>query len=96
MRKNAARRAESGPFQYGGPEQHVKVHDVLADEMVDLCVIARAPVFVEVEIVAAIAQIAEARGITHRCIQPHVEVLVIGAGNAKSEVGCVPGYVPVP
>ena len=79
--------AEPGALQHGRPEQGMKVHDVLADEVEHLGVVTGSPVVVEIEIGAAFAEMSETRRVADWCVQPDVEVLVLGTRNTEPEVG---------
>ena len=86
--------AEARGLKHGGPEQRVEIDDVLADEVMQFGAGVGVPEGVEVEVVAGVRQILEARHVADRRVHPDVEVLVLGAGNEKAEVGGVPGDVP--
>src|SRR5690606_31262852 len=86
--------AEARAAEHGGPEQRVEVHDVLADEVVELRVAVRAPVLVEVEADAP-AEIQEACHVADRRIEPDVEELTRLAGDLEAEIGRVARDVPV-
>ena len=95
MRKNAVRLPETGTLQHSRPEKRVEVDDVLADKMIDLRVVSGHPVLIEIEVISPVTQIQEAGHVSHRRIEPHVEVLVRGTRNQESEIGCVPRKIPV-
>ena len=82
-------------MQYRRPEQRVKVHDVLADEVIELGVVSGAPVFVKAQVIALVTEVQETRGISDRGIQPDIEILVLGAGDLKTKVGSVARDIPV-
>ncbi len=73
----------------------MEIHDVLADEVIHLGVAAGPPVLVELEVVAPLAQVHEARHVAHRGVEPDIKVLVVGPRNAEAEVGRVARDVPV-
>jgi len=80
-------------MQHRRPEQRVEVDDVLADE-VDLLGVRRLQEAFEVD--AALRAVAlEARQITDRRVEPHVEVLARRVRDRDAEVGRVAGDVPV-
>ena len=92
---DAIGQGEPRRLDHRGPEEGVEVRDVLADEMVDLGIMAGAPVLVEIEIVTPVAKVFEARGIADWRVEPDIEILVIGAWNLEAKVGFVAGDVPV-
>ena len=96
--EHAGWRAKSGVCEFCGPEQGVEVEDVLADEVVQLCLGVGLPVFVEVQ-AGLVAQVLEAAHVADRRIQPDVVVLAGGfaiiAGNLEAEVRRVARNVPV-
>ena len=85
----------SGATQHCGPEQGMKIHDVLADEVIHLGIAASFPVVVKVQAIVAVAKILEARHVSNRRIQPYIKVLVFSPRNPKSEVWFVTRYIPI-
>ena len=73
----------------------MKIHDVLANEMIQLGVMPGTPVLVEVEVVPTVTKVFEACGVADRGVQPYVKIFVVGAGNPETEVRCISGYIPV-
>ena len=63
--------------------------------MVQLRVMTGPPVLIEVEIVTSVAEIPETRGVADRRIKPDVEILVVGARNAKAEIRRITRNIPV-
>jgi len=74
----------------------VKVHDVLADKVVDLGITVLAPVIVKVQAAIAITEILKARDVTDRRVQPDIEVLVLGSRDLKTEIRRITRDVPIP
>ena len=92
---DAGRGSIVGPMQHGWPEQTVEVDDVFANEVVNFALALFVPVFVKVQILAALAQVLKRGHITDGGIQPDVEVFARLAGNFKAEVGRIAGDIPV-
>ena len=86
MCEHAGWRSKACSLQNGRPEQGVKVHDVLADKMVDLGITVFAPVIVKIQAAVTITQVPEARYVADRCIQPDIEVLVVCPRNLKPKI----------
>ncbi len=72
----------------------MKIDDVLADEMIELCIGVGKPVTVEVQALA-IAEIFKAGHIADRGVDPDVEILARCIGDFESEVGRVTTDIPL-
>ena len=82
-------------FQHRRPEERVEVDDVLADEVDHLGAAARLHESLEIEPLA-LAVILQAGEIADRCVEPHVQVLLVrDIGHADAEVRRVARDVPV-
>ena len=75
MAEHRGGRTEARSHQHRGPEQSVKVGDVLADEVIQLGSGFRSPVLVELELRATGAEIRETRHVPDWGIEPNVEEL---------------------
>ena len=98
--EDLGRGAVAGVLQHGGPEQGVEVEDVLADEMHQLGVAARAQEGVLLDCgacgLAPGDVIGEAAEVADRRVEPDVEeLLALGAGNREAEVGRIARDVPI-
>src|SRR6202012_1735899 len=82
---NARRRSHAGRLEHRGPEQRVKVQDVLADEVVRLGRRIRGQEILESQS-GALAELREAAEIAYRGVEPHVEVLAGRIGNLEAEI----------
>ena len=95
VREYAGWLAIPGALQYRRPEQRVEIHDVFADEVIDLCIAVNVPVFVKIEPVVAITKVLEARHVSDGCVEPDVEIFVVGTGNLEAEIRFVTRNIPV-
>ena len=95
MDEDGGGRPVAAAVKHRGPEQAVKVEDVLADEVVQLGVAVRSPEVVEGDPLA-VAELTEARHVADRCVDPDVEVLVRCIRDLEAEVRRVARDVPVP
>ena len=87
------RQAVAGRLQHRRPEQRVEVGDVLADEVVDLGLVAPPPV---VEIFPlAVAPLAGRADVPDRGVEPDVPVVARRVGNLEAEVRRRSRNVPV-
>ena len=72
----------------------MEIDDVLADEMVNLCLAITVPVGIEVESFS-LAIVGEAGHVAYGRIEPDVKVLAGRARDLESKVGSVTGNVPL-
>ncbi len=89
--------AIAGAFQQRRPEQRVEVQDVLADEVMQLDRAPGVPGLVEgcCRLPRSLQPVPVAGHVADRSIYPDIEVLVVRAGDAETEVGRVARDVPV-
>ena len=95
MHENRSRRAVTGAGQHGRPEQGMEINDVLADEMIELGIVAGIPIIIEV-IVAALAEDFKAGHVADGGIHPDIEVFAGLTRNFETEIGRIAGDVPFP
>ena len=72
----------------------MKVNDVLADEMIELCVITWLPEALEI-IPGSRAQILMARDVAYGRVQPHIKILFGIPRDLKAKIGCISRDVPI-
>ena len=94
MCKNRSWHAVTGAGQHGWPEQRMKINDVLADEMVELGIVAGTPVIIEV-IAAALAENFETGHVADGGIHPDIEVFAGLTWNFETKIGRITGDVPL-
>ena len=92
--ENCAGLTQSSARQHRGPEQTVEVDDVLTYEVVELSVVPGLPVALEI-ITGALTKVLMARNVPNRRVQPNIKIFVGVARNFETEIGRIPGYVPV-
>ena len=90
---NFRRQGVAGRLQHAGPEQRVKVRDVLADEVVNLA-IGRPPPIVEL-LARAIAPLLRRCHVADRRVEPHVPIVAGAIGNLEAEIRRGPRDVPI-
>ena len=72
----------------------MKVNDVLADEMIELCVITWLPEALEI-IPGSCAQILMARDVAYGRVQPHIKILFGIPRDLKAKIRCISRDVPI-
>ena len=88
------RSPHAGALEHRGPEQRVKIQDVLADEVVQLGRRIRGQEIVELQS-GARAELREAAEISDRRVEPDVEVLAGRIGDLEAEIRRVARNVPI-
>ena len=85
--------AEARRLQFRRPEEGMEILNVLADEVVDLCLLALPPV-VEC-FTLTFAPFRRRADVADRRVEPHIPVVAGRVGNFEAEVGGRAGDVPV-
>src|SRR4051812_36400805 len=87
------RQRKASRLQHAGPEQRVKISDVLADEVVNFGR-GRLPPIVEL-LAAALAPLPGAGNVADRRVEPNVPIVARRIGNFEAEVGRRARNVPI-
>ena len=100
MHKHIVRHFAARKLQHRGPEQGVKINDVLADEVILLDLIVGHEIIKGALLAVGFGFAGfeiglEAGQITYRRVQPDIEILARLVGDLDAEVGCVAGNIPV-
>ena len=85
--------AMSRTMQDRRPKQPMKIHDVLADEVMHLSRTIRSQIRIKVQTLL-LSQRLERTQVTNRRVEPHIDVLANGARNFETEVGRITADVP--
>ena len=80
-------------FEHAWPEQRVEVRDVLADEMVDLDIVAAPPVVQSLAV--PVTPLLRGSDVADGSIEPDVPVVAGTVGDLESEIGCGSRDIPI-
>src|SRR5690606_3116784 len=94
MCKNLRGRTIPCVLQHGGPEECMKIKNILADKMIELCCRTLLPVFVEIN-TPFDTEFLETAHVTDRGIQPHIKIFICFTGNFEPEIRGVTRNIPV-
>ena len=95
MDKHIGGHAMAAGLEESGPKQGVKIHDVLADEMVHLGNAVRGDELSDVP-PGSVQQVLQAGEVAHGRIDPHIKILPRGPRDLETEIRRVSGDVPFP